>query len=89
MVGLATCWLHPQAIYGLPPSNEASLGIIKQGCLGLKEVANDRQGKLELEDELGLRLELEFDLGDRLAAWYALRERDRWKGLDGHWNFSI
>ena len=36
VVGLATCWLHPQAMYGLPPSNEASLGIVKQGCWGLK-----------------------------------------------------
>ena len=54
MVGLATCWLHPQAIYGLPPFNGVSLGTIKQGCLGLKELANDRQGRLELELALGL-----------------------------------
>ena len=25
VVGLATCWLHSQAIYGLPPINEAGL----------------------------------------------------------------
>ena len=81
MVGLATCWLHPQAIYGLPPFNEASLGIIKQGCWGLKEVANNRQGKLELEgrlEKLTLAKDRQ-DLCDRLAAWYGLRERDRWK----------
>ena len=82
MVGLATCWLHPQAIYGLPPLNEASLGIIKQGCLGLKEVANDRQGRLELEEELGLAEDRQ-DLCDRLEARNALRERDRWKVFDG------
>ena len=82
MVGLATCWLHPQAIYGLPPVNEASLGIIKQGCWGLKELANDRRGKLELEgrlEKLTLAKERQ-DLCDDLAAWYGLRERDRWKG---------
>ncbi|CAL8253532.1 unnamed protein product [Boreogadus saida] len=56
VVGLATCWLHPQAIYGLPHVNEASLGIVKQGCLCLKELANRHEGRLrlELEEELGL-----------------------------------
>ena len=115
MVGLATCWLHPQAIYGLPPFNEASLGIVKQGCLGLRGRANSRVrggrlrggrlrggrlrggrlrggrlrggrlrggrlrgGRLE---KLGLAKDRQ-DLCDRLAAWNALRERDRWKGLD-------
>ena len=85
MVGLATCWLQPQALYGLPPSNKASLGIVRQGCWGLRGLTNRHVGRLRLE----WKLELEFDLGDRLATWYALRERDRWKGLDGHWNFSI
>ena len=75
MVGSATCWLHPQAIYGLPPFNKASLGIIKQGCLGLKEVANDRQGRLELEEELGLGKDRQ-DLCDRLEAQNAQRERE-------------
>ena len=88
MVGPATCWLHPQAIYGLPHVNEASLGIIKQGSWGLRGLANRHVGKLELEEELGLGEDRQ-DLCDRLAEWYALRERDRWKGLDGHWNFSI
>ena len=50
VVGLATCWLHPQAIYGLPPVNEASLRIVNQGCLGLRGLANRHvKGKLELE----------------------------------------
>ena len=85
MVGLATCWLHPQAIYGLPPSNEASLGIVRQGCSSLRGLANRHVGKLglELEEELGLGKDRQ-DLCDRLAVWYALRERDRWKVLDGH-----
>ena len=50
MVGLATCWLHPQAIYGLPPFNEASLGIVKQGCLGLRGRVkrHGRRGRLGL-----------------------------------------
>ena len=51
------------------------------GSLSLKEVANDRQGRLELEEELGLAEDRQ-DLCDRLAVWYALRERDRWKVLD-------
>ena len=44
-----------------------------------------REGRLE---KLTLAKDRQ-DLCDRLAAWNALRERDRWKGLDGHWNFSI
>ena len=83
MVGLATCWLHPQAIYGLPPSNEASLGIVRQGCLGLRGLANRHVGKLELEEELeklGLAEDRQ-DLCDRLEARNGLRERDRWKVL--------
>jgi hypothetical protein len=36
VVGLATCWLHPQAIHGLPPVNEAGLKAIKLECLQLK-----------------------------------------------------
>ena len=35
VVYLATCWLLPQALHGLPPFNDASLRIIKQECLGL------------------------------------------------------
>ena len=82
VVGLATCWLHPQAIYGLPPSNEASLGIVRQGCSSLKGLANRRVGRLELEEELGLGKDRQ-DLCDRLAVWHAQRERDRWKVFDG------
>ena len=37
MVGLATCWLHPQAIHGLPPINEAGLKAIKLESWLLKE----------------------------------------------------
>ena len=36
MVGLATSWLHPQAIHGIPPVNEAGLKAIKLECLQLK-----------------------------------------------------
>ena len=50
--------------------------------MGLKELANDREGELELERWLGLARDRQ-DLCDRLAAWYSLRERDRWKVLDG------
>ena len=89
MVGLATCWLHPKALHGLPPFNEASLGIVKQGCWGLRGLANRYvKGKLELELELELgrlgQAKDPHDLCDSLAAWNALRERDRWKVLDGH-----
>ena len=34
---LATCWLHPQALHGLPPINEAGLKAIKLECLLLKK----------------------------------------------------
>ena len=83
MVGLATCWLHPQAIYGLTPSNEASLGIVRQGCSSLRGLANRHVGgKLELELELALGLAKDRqDLCDRLEARNGLRERDRWKVL--------
>ena len=36
VVGLATSWLHPQAIHGIPPVNEAGLKAIKLECLQLK-----------------------------------------------------
>ena len=92
MVGLATCWLHPKALHGLPPFNEASLGIVKQGCLGLRGRANSRvrEGRLRGErlEKLGLAKDRQ-DLCDRLAAWNALRERDRWKGLDGQLYYVI
>ena len=48
VVCLATCWLHPQALHGLPPFVDASPGIIKQGCLGLKGLAYYRQGLCDL-----------------------------------------
>jgi hypothetical protein len=43
-------------------------------------------GKLELELELVLGLAQDRqDLCDRLEARNGLRERDRWKVLDGRW----
>ena len=80
MVGLATCWLHPQAIYGLPPSNEASLGIFRQGCFILSGMVNRHVGRLKLELEgdleqgkLGLGKDRQ-DLCDHLEARNAERE---------------
>ena len=72
VAGLATCWLRPQASHGLPHFNHASLRIITQGCLGLKELANDRQGEL---GKLGLAKD-RHDLCGRLEARNGLRERD-------------
>ena len=48
MVYLATCWLHPQTLHGLPPFSDAGLRIIKQECLGLKGRAGYHAGELGL-----------------------------------------
>ena len=81
MVGLATCWLHPQAIHGLLPLNEAGLKVIKWGCLQVKGRAGYRKGKRGLCEPGRLAYHRQ-DLWCRLEARYGLRERDRWKVLD-------
>ena len=48
VVGLATCWLRPQAIHGLPPVNEAGLKAIKLECLQLKGRAGYHKPELGL-----------------------------------------
>ena len=48
MVGLATSWLHPQAIYGIPPVNEAVLKATKLECLQLKGRAGYHKPELGL-----------------------------------------
>ena len=45
---LAACWLHPQAFHGLPPLSDASLRIIKLGCLGLEGRAGHHTGGLAI-----------------------------------------
>ena len=48
MVGLATSWLLPQAIHGLPPVNKAGLRAIKLECLQLKRKAGYHKPELRL-----------------------------------------
>ena len=81
---LATWWLHPQAIHGLPPINEAALKAIKLDCLQLKGRAGYH--KPELGRELGLASGRQAsgrqDLCDRLEARCGLRERETLKFID-------
>ncbi|CAL8399009.1 unnamed protein product [Boreogadus saida] len=62
VVCLATCWLHPQALHGLPHLNEEGLKAIKLECLLLKRGAGYHK------PELGLGLASRQDLCDRLEA---------------------
>ena len=61
----------PKALHGLPPFNDAGLRIIKQGCLGLKGLAN--------YCDLGSLEKYRQYLCDRLEVLYGQRESDRWK----------
>ena len=69
MVVLATCWLYPKAIYGLPPINEAGLKAIKLECLLIKRGAGYHK------PELGLGLVSRQDLFERLEARYGRLQR--------------
>ena len=81
MVGLPTCWLHPQALRGRPPLYEAGLKVIKRECLQVKGRASYHNEKRGLCVP-GMLAHYRQDLCDRLEARYGLRERDRWKVLD-------
>ena len=48
VVGLATCRLHPQAIHGLPPINEAGLKAIKLESWLLRERAGYHKPELQI-----------------------------------------
>ena len=86
VVCLATWWLQPQAIHGLPPVNKADLKAIKLECWQVKGRAGYHK------PELGLA-SYRQDLCDRLEARYGLRplvwRPSWWRPLDTDYGLQI